>query len=448
VRCSFDRKQRRMGRRPTAKAMPYGKCEVLSFENLESIETEDRSSTSTTSFSDPPETPSTSVSVSSLTQCPSEPTAVLCAPAGMVNEVLYTSEMFYHFHRHFMIGRSFSDGFQRAVWTVMGQTDGIVFEAYQAALGIWDTEKERIRPLGEVDVSAGRDCLKRLQDAATVQPGDAAAILMVGQILLVYHVATICTSAQPILRSALLAVKPFYEDLLSQPELDPITVTPILIDTVESLVRREMPVIKCPETERLVVDRSAGVCWSLLPLLQKLCECSAREKASEPLFSRGPCDGGPDIFTEVESQIRVWEPKIPNIFSDYSQLEVASMLLQARLYKAGALLIIHRLRYPLGENDEEAIIQANVILAELSAFVAWAPDELRGLPIGLPLLCAMLETREHGEHIVSQMATFSRHPRHEMEFRRFVDLVWAAREGGFRGLWFDLAKSFQMPLVP
>lgn len=356
--------------------------------------------------------------------------------------------MFYHFHRHFMIGRSFADGFQRAVWAVMGRTDGIVFEAYQAALGIWDTQRERIRPLGEVDVSAGRDCLKRLQEATTVQPEDAAALLMVGQILLVYHVATICTSAQPILRSALLAVKPFYKDLLSQPELDPITITPILIDTVESLVRRELPVVQCSHTDRTIVDRSAGVCWSLLPLLQELCKCSVREKATDPLFSQGPYDGGRDIFTDIESQIRSWEPKIPHLFSDFSQLEVASMLLQARLYRTASLLIIHRLRYPLGENDDEAIIQAHIILAELSAFVTWAPDELRGLPIGLPLLVAMLETREHGEHIVSQMATFSRHPRHEMEFKRFVDLVWAAREGGFRGLWFDLAKSFQMPLVP
>lgn len=437
-----------MGRRPTAKTMPYGKCEVLSFENMESIEKEDRSSPSTrTTFSDTPETPSTSTTTS-LTRSFNEPSAVLCAPTSMVQEVLYTSEMFYHFHRHFMIGRSFAEGFQRAVWAAMGRTDGIVFEAYQAALGIWDTQKERIRPLGEVDISAGRDCLKRLQDMVSVQPEDAAAILMVGQILLVYHVATICTSAQPILRSALLAVKPFYDDLLTQPELDPITITPILIDTVESLVRRELPVIKCSQTDRTIVDRSAGVCWSLLPLLQKLCECSAREKATEPLFSRGPCDGGPDIFTEVESQIRVWEPQVPDLFSDFTHLEVSCMLLQARLYRMAALLIIHRLRYPLGENDEEAIIQAKIILAELSAFVSWAPDELRGLPIGLPLLVAMLETRDGGEHILSQMATFSRHPRHEMEFRRFVDLVWAARDGGFRGLWFDLAKSFQMPLVP
>jgi hypothetical protein len=89
-----------------------------------------------------------------------------------------------------------------------------------------------------------------------------------------------------------------------------------------------------------------------------------------------------------------------------------------------------------------------MILAEISSFMAWAPTEMKGLPVALPLLVAMLEVKELGMNIVPQLSYFSRHPRHGVDFTRFVDLVWAAREGGFRGLWFALATNFEMPVLP
>ena len=368
----------------------------------------------------------------------------------MVLDVLNDKDTFYLFHRHFMIGRSFTDRFQAAIWAVSSHADGMLLEAYQAALGLWDMRHNRIKYFREVDVSVGTDCLRILQNTTTVRREDAAAILMTGQVLLVYHIATMLTSANSILRSALLAVRPFYPDLLSQPNLDPITITPILLDTLESLIRRETPVIRIPPCDRFIVDRYVGLCWTLLPLLHKLCDCSAQSKASGP-WSPSSTDQGPDNFSDVEHEIRLWEPRPPaSVFADYTTPEINVMLLQARVYRAAALLIIHRLRHPLGERDDEALVWANTIMAELTGFIGWAPDDMRGLPIGLPLLVAMLETRAggEGERIIPQMATFATHPRHASEFRRFVSLVWAAREGGFRGLWFDLATSFQMPIVP
>lgn len=363
-------------------------------------------------------------------------------------EVLNDRDTFYVLHQQFMIGRSFADRFQAAIWAVSPHADNLLFDAYQAVLSLWDIQHHRIKALGEVDVTAGTECLRVLQNTTTVRREDAPAILMVGQILLVYHIVAMCTSAYSILRSALLAVRPFYDDLLSQQHLDPITITPIFIDTIESLVRREAPVIRGSVCDRFIVDRTVGLCWTLIPLLQELCDCSAQSRTSGVLTTSSP-GGVSDLFTDVEYHIKLWEPRPPpSVFSDYTTPEINVMLLQARVYRVAALLLIHRLRYPLGERDEEALPWANMILAELSGFIAWVPEDMRGVPIGLPLLVAMLEIRGTGEHIIPQMATFATHPRHASEFRRFVSLVWAAREGGFRGLWFDLATSFQIPIVP
>ncbi|KAG9255620.1 uncharacterized protein F5Z01DRAFT_672925 [Emericellopsis atlantica] len=457
VACLFERRPKRIGRRPTAKPLPYGLVDILNLDDAYAQEEPQQPQQVA-----PVSPPATSVTTPSPFLDPLSPAWPVgrqhtlppdTTPRALVHAVLHDKDMFYTFHADFMIGSSFAPAFQRAIQSIAHSADAIVLSAYQTVFTLWDLEHQRIRPLGEVDISAGRDCLRVLQNANTVKPEDAAAILMVGQILLVYHIATICTSAQPILRSALLAVKSYYGDLLEQESLDPITVTPVWIDTVESLVRREIPIVNVATCDRFIVDRQLGLCWTLLPLLHKLCECSARSKAFGALFTAaayGPLeDDVDDAFSEVEAQIRAWEPKPPVWFyTSFTPMETAAMLLQARVYRRAALLIIHRLRYPLGVRDEPVAGDAHMIVAEISGFMAWAPPEMKGLPVAFPLLVAMLEVKGLGMNIVPQLASFSRHPRHGVDFVRFVDLVWAAREGGFRGLWFDLATNFEMPVLP
>lgn len=442
-----------MGRRPVVKNPPYGSCEVLSLDepaqSPRHVLSGEPSPANGNSQTEACPTPGISVEgvLSPPTSREDKPPT---SPSFVARDVLNDREVFYLFHWPYMIGPSFTDRFQAAIRAVSSHADGMLLEAYDAALNLWDIKHQRIKSLGEVDVSAGTDCLRVLQNTTTVRREDAAAIVMAGQILLVYHIVTMCTSAYSILRSALLAVRPFYDDLLSQPHLDPITITPIFLDTVESLIHREPPIIRIPTCHRFIVDRYAGLCWTLLPLLQQLCDCSARAKASGPWSPSPASDDEPDMFADLEHQIRLWEPRPPpSVFSGYTTREVNAMLLQARVYRTAALLIIHRLRHPLGTRDDEALVHANVIIAELLGFVGWAPDGMRGLPIALPLLVALLETRTSGgEDVIPEMGSFAMHPRHASEFRRFISLVWAAREGGFRGLWFDLATSFQVPIIP
>ncbi|KAF4121474.1 hypothetical protein GMORB2_1881 [Geosmithia morbida] len=373
--------------------------------------------------------------------------------SAIIDGIMNDPIVFCRFHENFTIGRSFTADFQAAVRAVAPFANGILIDSYRASLNMWEVGTRRVRLPSEGDVSSGTDCLRLLQDAgsSTKCSEDAAATLMAGQVLLVHHVAMMCTSAHSILRSSLLAVEPFYRDLLSQPAMDTITITPILVDTIESLVRRESPIIRTSLCDRYyIVDRSVGLCWSLLSLIQELCDCSVRVREQGTMASRPSSDDdGRDAYTDIEAKIRRWEAwPPPDVFSRFTALEVTAMLLQARLYRIATLLIIHRLRYPLGVRDEEALVGANMIFSELKSFMSWAPSDLRALPIGLPLLVAMLEIKEPGEGIVGQLALFETYPRYVSEFIRFVDLVWDARKGGFRGPWVDLAAQFQMPMLP
>lgn len=99
-----------------------------------------------------------------------------------------------------------------------------------------------------------------------------------------------------------------------------------------------------------------------------------------------------DNYSEIEQRLRQWEPSCPTaLFSKYSHIEVSAMIMQARVYRIAGLLLIHRLRYPLGVEDEEGSRLAMIIVAELSCFVQWAPQEVKDMAVCLPLFLAMIE---------------------------------------------------------
>ncbi|KAI8158330.1 hypothetical protein K4K49_012675 [Colletotrichum sp. SAR 10_70] len=197
-----------------------------------------------------------------------------------LHRVLSDQQTFYNYHRHFMIGPSFSDSFRGAITVVFARSGGVLLDAYLAALALWDGQHNRMKTLDEVNPREGSNCLKQLQAATIVDAHDAAAVIMLGQVLVVYHIILLGTSAHAILRQSLLLVKDWLPSLLSQPCLYPITITSILVDTVECLVKREIPVIQPPLGDYSTVDRTFGLCSGLICILYELCMLSHEAKKS------------------------------------------------------------------------------------------------------------------------------------------------------------------------
>jgi hypothetical protein len=123
------------------------------------------------------------------------------------------------------------------------------------------------------------------------------------------------------------------------------------------------------------------------------------------------------------------------------------MFFQVRVYRAASLLIIHRLRCRLGDDDEEALSLSRIISSEVLDFLSWAPEELRHLPLGLPLLVAAIEAREICMEIIPQLTVLNRNQELLSQYVKFIDIVWEARHQGYGGLWFDLINSIQPPII-
>ena len=158
--------------------------------------------------------------------------------------------------------------------------------------------------------------------------------------------------------------------------MDTVTIYPVLIDIVKCLAHREVPVIRPPLPDRIIVDRYAGVCSSLLPHLYDLCERSHALKNArlDATFRYTP--GPSKSFTDIDQAIREWKPATPPCFlNDYDRRETMMMVTQAKTYCLGGLLIIYRLRYPLGVEDETAELYANSIFAEIRSFAQEVPKE-------------------------------------------------------------------------
>ncbi|KKK21468.1 hypothetical protein AOCH_003001 [Aspergillus ochraceoroseus] len=362
-----------------------------------------------------------------------------------VHQLIDTAEGFFQVHRTFMLGRSFVDGFQSVVRRLFARSPQVLTDAYSVAFRLMSARHATFPSLDGDDLAIGARCLRSLmaESSSIKHPEDAAVIILLGQALLVYNTLIPSPTTQVITRGTLLSVKHWYSALVKRPYLDAVTLTPVLVDTVECLVRRDMPVVRLPTPDRCIIDRFLGVCSSLLPLLYDLCERSYQAKTNG--FQEHSSPSNPDrhdTYSDIERKIRDWAPELPPcFFTTFSALEVSVMLAQARSYRLATLLVIHRLRFPLGVNDRVGQYYAGDILRELSILKTWPSDEATGLGLDFPLLVATLEMPGPGMDIYKAFEPLRFRQQHSEMILDFIRFVTAARDTGYTGLWFDLLQD-------
>jgi hypothetical protein len=359
--------------------------------------------------------------------------------------MLDTTDGFFNIHRTFMLGASFVNDFQSVVRQLFARSPEILTESYSVAMKLMAFRHQARPTLEDYDLKVAARCLKQLMAASSAVKDveEAAVVVLLGQALLVYNTLIPSLATQAITRGTLLNVKLWYPALLEVPQLDAISLTPVLIDTIDCLIRREVPVVRLPDLDRTVVDRFLGISYSLLPLLYDLCELSYEAKSNSDRNTLPSQDADKnDIYSTIQQQIHAWTPALPsNFFTAYTAWEVTVMLTQARTYRLAALLIIHRLRFPVGTNDFPAQRHAEDILRDLSILKHWPTDAATGVAFDFPLLVGTLEMPERGRELYHAFEPFRFRRQHSEEILGLVDMVTAARESGYEGLWFDLAES-------
>jgi hypothetical protein len=368
------------------------------------------------------------------------PTLLTDFPAELLQIYALNLDEFYIANEKFVIGPTFTREFHAALMSIYACSPSLLQHAYLAILGAMHKSRNRLPTLDEANLKRGAAGLQQLRTITITGIEDARAVLILGQVMATFDIFTISTNSHLILRQALTIVKPWYPALSKEMWLDSITITPLLMDVVECLVRRDIPVIKFSVRDPYLVDRFVGLCSTFLPILYDLCELSYKTKMEE--YSRDQSKGS-DVFAEIEEEVRSWTPNTPsNFLETYSTSEVLKMLTQARAYRLAALLIIHRLRYPFGVNDEVAATYAKEILQDLAQCSTILQGNTTMQSTAFPLLLAMIEvSEEHVQKIIEKFSSLEPPAEYSTKFLAFVHFIRSARESGFRGLWFDLVSQ-------
>lgn len=351
-----------------------------------------------------------------------------------------------------MMGASFIPESQRTVYAILSLSGPTLTEGYLAFLGLMTAyQRSLVMRQTKPDMLKAAKGLQHLRSVTISHDYDAACALFLGQTMYVFNVLTAddSSTAHSIVRSSLMSTKQWIPRLVQFPIMDTITMSPLLIDTVECLVRREVPIIRLPPTDRIIIDRYLGLCAPLLGHLYDLCECSHALKRDVLDVEFEVHRGLYERLAEIEHTIMHWKPSSsPQLFTEFGEHEILAMVTQANVYRMAGLLIIHRLRYPLGVEDEAAQRLADNIFAEMTYFAKTAAKNITALPVVFPLTIAMLEREGPGEELWDQLSSFTVQSTSAQRLQGFIRQVRMARESGYGGLWFELAETRLHAAVP
>ncbi|KAE8316509.1 hypothetical protein BDV41DRAFT_528414 [Aspergillus transmontanensis] len=342
-------------------------------------------------------------------------------------------EDFYVLHDIYMFGLTFAKDFQQALEYCYRYSADLLDETFAAISSCLSWARFGLLTADQVDVRSGAASVEKLRNAVIVDTHDALAVLMLGQALAAFDSLVTSTGEISILRCSLSLVHPWYPDIARNRLLEPIAIAPIFWDTVWCLLHREVPVIRPLFSRVGVVDRVAGLCTSLLPILYDLC-----------VVSKQLADGSVQetILEDVEHRIRTWSPDDSGLcLETYSELEILSMRTQATMYRTAALLLIHRLRHPLTFEDTTAAALASDILDARSQFFADAGTGVKLQNTTFPLFLALLEIPISLERLWESLTWLRTRPACVDRLFVFNQYYWDQRRSGFNGLLFDLIES-------
>jgi hypothetical protein len=332
-----------------------------------------------------------------------------------------------------MIGSTFAGDFHRALKYCQQHSAHLLEDIFRACDSCLSWARFGILPSDQVDIQSGASSVQKLRGATITNTHDAAAVLLLGQALAAFDSLVACTRTISILRFSLSLTRSWYAEIMQTQILQPIAIAPIFWDTVWCLLHREVPVIEPVFLQIDVVDRIAGICTSLLPILYDLCV------ASNALLNGSNKDTS--TLDEIEHRVQTWTPVNPNP-SQYTPLEILSMQTQATMYRTATLLLIHRLRHPISPNPEDtATALAQSILEARSRFFESAGPDAKLQNACFPLLLALLETATPTEGLWESSTYLRNRPVCADRLFRFVEYVRGMRQRSFTGSLFELVRK-------
>lgn len=360
--------------------------------------------------------------------------------------IVTDDDKFTTVHIPFAMGFSFMQAFRGAISSVLYHSGEVVTDGYLAFLGLVAHCQASRLHWTTPDLRRAATALQNLRNVVIMCPQDALCVLLLGQALFVFEVLTdsFTTPAHSIVQSALISAKRWYPLLSRVPAFDTVTFCPVFMDIVGCLVYRKVPIILMCVQDRIVVDRYAGLCSTLLPFLYRLCVQSHAAKPSAAIVDWVSTDREhpEDCYSDVERSIELWAPNIPpDFFTAYDEAERQMMTTQAKAYRLAALLVIHRLQFHLGVQDTLGQYYARCIFHEITSFFVHSNTQGAGaFPLTFPLFISMLEVEGPGEALLENLRRFPVQSICMLKLHDFVRHVRRIKESGYSVLWFDLVE--------
>ncbi|KEF63160.1 uncharacterized protein A1O9_01136 [Exophiala aquamarina CBS 119918] len=345
---------------------------------------------------------------------------------------------FYSKYHLFMLGPSFAPSFRRAVQQTYMSSPGLLEGVYMAIFTAVEQPRLTLNEADEPDFTQGAVSLQQLRTANIAGVTDAVAVLVLGQTLAAFDLLTKCVNSSLILRYSLSSIQPWYQKLSEHSSFEVFTITSIFWDTIWSLLRRECPIIRFRSPRRLIVDRLAGLCTTLLPLLGDLSIAGHRLKHGE--FSES--DASLTTIKMIEQRILSWAVTEPeDLTESFSEEEVLGMKTQASMYKSAGLLIAHRLLNPIGTQDDVAQWHANNIMLDFLRYPELVGPDAQLRQVGFPILIAALELPDPMSEIWQSIPLLKVAPICLAKLKSLVEYVWTERRQGYSGYLLDLVDQ-------
>ncbi|KAE8412374.1 hypothetical protein BDV36DRAFT_287934 [Aspergillus pseudocaelatus] len=288
--------------------------------------------------------------------------------------------------------------------------------------------------------------LQALRNAQITSSEHAGYVLSLGLSLVTFHRLISGISASTICRFTLSLIRPlYYSEQLQESDTRELLCL-VFLDITESLFRARIPVIQYRVRDPYLVNHHAGLCGSLLPLLYRVCLLGASIRRGSQLTV------SPDCFDNLREEIIAWAPSVSvATIERFSEEEMLLLRTQANLHRNAILLILHRLRFPFGERDDEAELLSRTIIREMQHCLAMTKQHPPN--ISLVLLVAGAEVRDSvgRENIISLLQSINGSSFYPFvaNLRLFLSRVWTCRdEGTTRYLFhlFDKDDNLSIPL--
>jgi hypothetical protein len=345
---------------------------------------------------------------------------------------------FYVKYDIFMLGLSFARGLRTAVQQTYLCSPELLRDILVAISPITLSAKSGLASLDQSNIVRGTGALQKLRTAQIASIHDASAVLALGQTLAAFDLLTQSVGPISILRSSLLSIAPWYDSISKNSSLDPVAITPIFWDTIQCLIRCEVPVIKFVPRDRRIVDHTAGVCSTLLPILYDLCVANHTLKFRRQSGSQIDTSSIQDVQERLLSWVAEFPEHFTNIFTNH---EVLKMEAQALMYHKTGLLICHRVLNPLGTLDYVGIQYAEDIMKLVSKYSALLTPGTKLQNVTFPVLVAALEIADISKEIWEEMPLLAASPTCAQKMRCFIEFVWLQRRRGCTSFIFDLVDE-------